>query len=114
MKEFLEANGNIYECESVTTGIDSITFTIANGNATDLEQAFRTVSSLTTTLEGEENPSGYYDHLKFDSITTHEDGSVSVTMHIKGEVERRLDALEEGQEILNGAVMELGQEIGGV
>ena len=114
MKEFVTANGTTYECKNVTTGLDSITMTMDGYTADDLITAFADVSELTTTLEGEETPHGTYKNLKLESVTTNvEDGSVSVTMHIKSEIERRLDALEESQKIQNGAIAELSQTIGG-
>lgn len=114
MKEFVTANGTTYECKNVTTGLDSITFTMDGYTANDLMAAFADVSELTTSFEGEVEPHGVYNHLKLESVSTNTDDlSVSVTMHIKNETERRLDALEESQELQNGAIMDLGKAIGG-
>lgn len=114
MKEFVTANGTTYECKNVTTGLDSITFTMDGYTANELMAAFANVSELTTSFEGEEKPHGVYEYLKLESVSTNADDlSVSVTMHIKSETERRLDALEEGQEIQDGAIMEIGKAIGG-
>lgn len=113
MKEFVTANETTYECKNVTTGLDSITMTMDGYTASDLMAAFSDVSELTTAFEGEE-PHGIYKNLKLESVTTNaEDSSVSVKMHIKSEIEMRLDALEEGQEIQNGAIADLGTMIGG-
>lgn len=112
MKEFATANGVTYECKNVTTGIESITLTMNGHTANDLMQEFSDVSELTTAFEGEETH-GTYKNLKLESVTTNvEDGSVSVKMHIKSEIERRLDELEEGQELQNGAIDELAQVVG--
>lgn len=116
MKEFVTANGRIFECSSVTTGINSITLRMENQDADDVEAFFRDVTELTVTFEGEEEPHGVYAEpqfsLAFESITKFEDGSIAVTMHIKSEIERRLDALEAGQELQNGAIDELAQVVG--
>lgn len=126
MKEFVTANGTTYECKNVTTGIDSITFTVDGYTANDLMAAFADVSELTVSFEKQkeswddstdivlEDPHGIYKNLKLESVSTNvEDGSVSVKMHIKNEIERRLDALEEGQALQDGAIMDLAKSVGG-
>lgn len=129
MKEFVTANGRIFECSNVTTGLNSITFRMENQDADDIEAFFRDVKELTVSFEKEsytegddqdpvlEEPHGIYTEPKFslgfESITKYEDGSIAVTMHIKNEIERRLDALEEGQELQNGAIEELANIAGG-
>lgn len=132
MKEFVTANGRIFECSKVTTGADFITLTMENRDADDIEAFFRDVKGLTVSFgsgsglsgysEGGdqdpvlEEPHGVYEEpqfsLSFESVTKFEDGSVAVTMHIKNEIERRLDALEEGQELQNGAIDELANVVG--
>lgn len=113
MKEFVTANGTTYECKNVTTGLDSITMTMDGYTANELMEEFADISELTIAFDGEEQH-GIYKNLKLKSVTTNmEDNSVSVTMHIKSEIERRLDALEESQEIQDGAIMELAQSVGG-
>ena len=132
MKEFVTANGHIFECSNVTTGINSITLRMENRDADDVEAFFRDVTGLTVSFEKESGLSGYAEgdgqepvlddphgiytepkfSLAFESITKFEDGSIAVTMHIKSEIERRLDALEEGQELQNGAIDELANVVG--
>lgn len=133
MKEFVTANGRIFECSNVTTGLDSITMKMENQDADDVEAFFRDVTGLTVSFEKEIGLSGYTEvggkepvldephgvyaepefSLAFESITKFENGSIAVTMHIKNEIERRLDALEEGQSIQNGAIAELAKMNGG-
>lgn len=125
MKEFAAANGIIYECKNVTTGLDSITMTMENQTADEMIAAFECVSELTVSFEKNndsllgdhelvlDEPHGIYKNLKLESVSTNVlDGSVSVTMHIKNEIERRLDALEAGQELQNGAIDELANIVG--
>lgn len=101
MKEFVTANGRTFECTNVATGLNTITLTMENQNRDELETFFRTVTGLTVSMEGEGEPHGVYTEpdyvLKYKSITSYEDGTVAVTMHMKDEEERRLDALEESQ-----------------
>lgn len=129
MKEFVTANGRIFECTRVTTEINSITMTMENQDVDDVEAFFRDVKELTVSFEKTKDPDEYREELvleephgiyteprfslAFESITKYEDGSIAVTMHIKSEIERRLDALEKGQEIQNGAIADLGAVIGG-
>lgn len=130
MKEYVTANDRIFECENVITGLDSITLKMKNQDADDVEAFFRDVKGLTVSFEKEgglslekddqgpelEEPHGVYKEprfsLSFESITKFEDGSIAVTMHIKNEIERRLDALEAGQELQNGAIDELANVVG--
>lgn len=124
MKEFVTANGNIYECTSVTTGIDSITLTMQNQERDEVEELFSSVSELTVSFEKQqrslsggiqlEEPHGVYKNLKLQTVAKNvEDGSVIVTMHIKNETEQRLDALEKTEKIQNDVIAELTKTIGG-
>lgn len=113
MTEFVTANGNVYECRNVSTGLDSITFTVEGYTANEMMAAFADVGELSVSYAGE-NPHGVYENLKLETVSTNaDDGSVTVVMHIKNEIERRLDALEESQDIQNGAIKELAQSVGG-
>lgn len=113
MKEFITANEKTFECISVQTGTDSISFTMENQATADLEPFFRGVSKITVSDTKLGNPYGNFENLRFESITTNDDYSVTVKMHIKSEIERRLDALEASQELQDGAIMELAQNVGG-
>lgn len=126
MKEFVTANGRIFECVNITTGLDSIMLTMENQDANDLLVAFGDVSELTVSFEKQkesleegfgldlEEPHGVYENLKLESVSTNvENETVSVTMHIKSKIEIRLDRLEEVQEIQNGAIDELAAMQGG-
>lgn len=125
MKEFVTANGRIFECSNIDTGVDSISMEIVNQDAADLESFFAGVSSLTTHFEvplglGEErsepileDPHGFYDHLKLNFVNKNViNNSVVIVMHIKSEIERRLDALEEGQALQDDAITDLVNSVG--
>lgn len=126
LKEYVKANGSIFECVNVETGMDSISMEIINQDAAVLEAFFEGVSSLTTHFEapvepGEgregtalKEPHGIYNHLRLNFVNKNTiNGSVVIVMKIKSETERRLDALEESQEIQDGAITEIGKVIGG-
>lgn len=114
MKEFVTANNRIFECSRIETGLDSIVMTMEDESVLGLEDFFADVTELTISFEGEEDPHGTYKHLELKSVTKNvSDGSVSVTMRIKSEIERRLDALEAEQELQNGAIEELANIAGG-
>ena len=62
--------------------------------------------------EGAEEPYGVYDHLILNApVTRHDEaGTVVVTISLreKTDTEKRLDALEESQEIQDGAIEDIG------
>ncbi len=104
--EYITANGTEYGCQTVTTGINMISFTMQGQEIASIEAAFKGVTELT--VSGEDKVTyGNYEYLSFESATVYADGKVSVTMHIKDETEHRLDILEETQEIQDGAIEEL-------
>lgn len=158
MKEFVAANGRIFECENVNTGIDSVTIIFAtlnegavecvnaateynpkkivleSRNADEIETLFRSVTEMIVSFgkykmpeedfaeENEkdlilEEPHGFYEEpqfsLSFESVTKFEDGTLAVTMHIKSEIERQLDALKKGQKLQDEAIIELAGMVGG-
>lgn len=125
MKEFVTANGVIYECKKVETRTDSIEMTIEGRTVSELISEFENVTDLTVSfgenkedLNGNfspvlEEPHGFYKNLKLEHVGTNvQDGTTLVIMHIKSEIERRLDALEAGQELQNGAIDELANVVG--
>lgn len=94
--EYITVNGTEYECESVTTGISSISFIMRGQEISDIEAVFKGVTELEVS-EKDKVVYGTYEHLSFESATVYEDGNISVTMHIKDAAELRLDELEETQ-----------------
>lgn len=105
MTELVTANGITYECKNVSTGTDSISFTVEGYTAAEMEEALEGVSEITTSYEGELRPHGTFGNLKLESVTKNaDDGSVTIKMHIKNEIERRLDALEESQKRQDEAI----------
>ena len=62
--------------------------------------------------EGAEQPYGIYDDLTLNAPPTRHDenGAVVVTISLRGktDLEKRVDVLEEGQEIQDGAIEDIG------
>lgn len=126
MKEFVTANGSIFECERVETGVGSITLIMRDQNFDDAKSFFQNVTELTTSFDKQnrraslngdldlEEPHGVYKNLKLESVSENvEDGTISVTMHIKNEIEQRLDSLEKTEKIQNDVIAELTKTVGG-
>ena len=98
MKKYVTANKQTFTCISVDTLPGMLMFTVEDRESGYLEAFFREVTELTTSLEGEETPSGNYTEpefsLAYKSVEKHADGTVTVRMRIKTEQEKRLDRLE--------------------
>lgn len=104
--EFIKTNGVEYACESVVTGIDSISFSMKGQKVADIETAFRSVTELTVAGEDKE-VYGTYKNLSFVSATVYGDCSTMVTMHIKSDTEIRLESLEQTQAEQDEVIAEL-------
>lgn len=113
--EYITANGTEYQCKTITTGMNNISFTMEGQTISAIETAFRQVTDLT--VSGTDKVTyGTYENLSFESATVHEDGTVEVTMRIKTPTEMRLEALEQGQaslestqELQDEAIIELAE-----
>lgn len=94
--EYIKADGIEYECQTVTTGTDSITFTMEGQTVESIHTAFKDVTELT--VSGEDKKTyGIYSGLSFASAAVDADDTVSVTMLLKTPEEIRLDNLEKTQ-----------------
>lgn len=109
--EYIKVNDILYECKSIITGIDSISFTMEGQNVTEIQEVFKGVTSLTVQPNNEEStkPYGYYENLSFVSAAVYADESVCVVMHIKSDIEIRLDNIEASQEIQDEAIAEVAE-----
>lgn len=110
--EYIKANGIEYECQTVTTGTDSITFTMEGQAVESIHTAFKDVTELT--VSGEDKKTyGIYSGLSFASAAVDADDTVSVTMLIRPDLERRLEKVEASQDIQDEAIIELAGIISG-
>ena len=110
--EYIKAGGIEYECQTVTTGTDSITFTMEGQAVESIHTAFKDVTELT--VSGEDKKTyGIYSGLSFSSAAVDADDTVSVTMLIRPDLERRLEKVEASQDIQDEASVELAGIISG-
>lgn len=94
--EYIKADGIEYECQTVTTGTDSITFTMEGQAVESIHTAFKDVTELT--VSGEDKKAyGIYSGLSFASVTVNSNNNIIVKMLIKTPEEMRLDNLEKTQ-----------------
>lgn len=110
--EYIKADNIEYECQTVTTGTDSITFTMEGQAVESIHTAFKDVTELT--VSGEDKKTyGIYSGLSFASAAVDADDTVSVTMLIRPDLERRLEKVETSQDIQDEAIVELAGIISG-
>ena len=95
--EYIKAGGIEYECQTVTTGTESITFTMEGQEIASIHTAFKDVTELTVSGE-DKTPYGIYSGLTFSSAAVDADDTVSVKMLIRTPTERSLDAIEKTQD----------------
>ena len=104
--EYIKANGTEYECQSVTTGLDSISFVMAGQEISAIKTSFKDVTALEVSGE-DKTVYGTYENLSFESATVYTDDSIRVTMHIKSDTEVRLENLEQSQSEQDEMIAEL-------
>lgn len=104
--EFITANGVEYASKSVTTSTNQIRFVLDGQQIGDIETAFRQVTDLTVSGE-DKSVYGTYSNLSFESATVHDDGSITVVMHIPSEQELRMAALEKAVAEHDEAIAEM-------
>lgn len=110
--EYIKVGGIEYECQTVTTGTDSITFTMEGQAVESIHRAFKDVTELTVSCE-DKKIYGIYSGLSFALAAVDADDIVSVTMLIRPDLERRLEKVEASQDIQDEAIVELAGIISG-
>lgn len=96
MNEIITAGGANYTVENVTTGINTISFTVTDPAAGDVEEIFKEVKELTVG-DTEGAVYGKYPDVEFESLTISADGKVSVAMHILDRTEKQIRELQASQ-----------------
>lgn len=104
--EYVIVDGTSYETESVSTGMDSISFALAGLEIATAVEKFKPVTDLSVSDE-DLKPYGVYSNLTFVSATVDADGLVTVVFHIARPEELRLTALERSQAEQDDAIAEL-------
>lgn len=96
MNEIIIVGGVNYATTKVTTGMNTISFTLSDIAVNDAYAVFKTAESLK--IAGEEDVVyGLYSDVKFDHLTIYDNGTIIVTMRIPTELEKRISALELSQ-----------------
>ena len=108
--EYITTNGVEYAAKHVTTTTNQIIITLADQMISDIEPAFRAVTSLSVSGEDKQTY-GEYDHLAFESAEVLASGEIVVTMRIKSETELRLDETSETLRVQDGAISDLGEAV---
>ncbi len=103
--EYITANGTKYECKTVVTSTNAISFSMDGQEIETIRVAFQGVTELTVSNEPDETY-GTYSGLTFESATVYSDGTIKVVMHIPSETELRLAALEEANASLEASQAE--------
>lgn len=106
MNELITAGGVSYTTTKVTTGTDTISFTLSDMMANEAHAAFKNVKSLEV---GEEDGAAYglYPDVRFDHLTIYADDSITVTMRIPTDVEKQISTLQASQAEQDEAIAEL-------
>ena len=95
-----------YKTESVTTGINNISFTLADMAIVDAVEAFFDVTELKVS-GADLQPYGIYKNLTFKSAKVDAEGLVTVEFHIASAEEIRIATLEQTQAEQDEVIAEL-------
>lgn len=95
-----------YKTESVTTGVDSIGFSVADMEIADAVKKFKSVTELN--IAGEDlKPYGFYSNLTFASAMVDAENNVTIKFTIASAQDLRIEALEKSQAEQDEAITEL-------
>ena len=103
--EYITANGTKYECQSIETRTNEISFAL-KGEVDTLKSVFKDVTSLTVSAE-DDVTYGKYENLRYHAITEYDDGTVEITMKILTDVEIAVENLQKTQAEQDEAIAEL-------
>lgn len=106
MNEIITAGGVSYTATNVTTGTDTISFTLSAVTGEEAHTVFKNVKSLEVGEKAGE-AYGLYPDVRFDHLTIYADESIIVTMCIPTEIEKQISALQVSQAEQDEAIAEL-------
>lgn len=105
-KEYVIIGKENYKTESVVTGGDSISFSLADMEIAVAVKKFKTVTELS--ISGDDlKPYGIYSNLTFNAALVDDNGLVTVIYHIMQSVDKRLSELEKTQIEQDEAIAEI-------
>lgn len=93
MNEIITVGDVEYTTTKVSTGINTISFTLSDMTEDDAKTIFEAAKMLSV---GDENGVyGEYPDVEFESIMIDAEGSITVTMHILSKMEKQIKSLQE-------------------
>lgn len=106
MNEIITVGGVNYTATKVTTGINTISFTLSGLTVDEAHEVFKNAKSLEV---GEEEGVAYglYPDVRFDHLAIYADESLIVTMRIPTETEKQINALQVSQAEQDEVIAEL-------
>lgn len=105
-REYVTSEGESYKTESVTTGLNSIAFTLSDMSIADAVSKFASVTELDVS-GADLQPYGVYQNLTFASAEVDAAGLVTVRFIIASATDVRLAALEQSQAEQNVVIADI-------
>lgn len=109
-KEFVTIDGITYATENVSTGLDTISFSITEMAIEKALETFKPATELSVSKDGEE-PHGVYANLKFASATVDADRLVTVTFRIASDMEKRMENIETSMSVLADGLADMSEQV---
>lgn len=101
--EYVVVGEESFKTKSITTGINSIDFTLADMNISDAVAKFSTITKLEIAAE-DLKPYGVYTNLSFESAMVDADKFITVRFHIATDIDVKMTQFEKSQEMQNNAI----------
>ena len=106
MNEIITVCSKKYTATNVITGLHTISFTLSDLTADEVETVFKSVESLTVS-DDQNNVYGEYPNVVYKSVTKDADGNVSVSMSILAQEQVQIKELQTSQAEQDEAIAEL-------
>lgn len=106
MNEIITVYSKKYTATNVITGLNTISFTLSDLTADEVETVFKSVESLTVS-DDQNNVYGEYPNVVYKSVTKDADGNVSVSMSILAQEQVQIKELQTSQAEQDEAIAEL-------
>lgn len=106
MNEIITVCSKKYTATNVITGLNTISFTLSDLTADEVETVFKSVESLTVS-DDQNNVYGEYPNVVYKSVTKDADGNVSVSMSILAQEQVQIKELQTSQAKQDEAIAEL-------
>lgn len=104
MKEIIKIDGVSYTATKMSTGTNTISFTLSDLTVEEVYTAFKNARSLT--VGDGTNTYGNYPNVEFESVTIDAEENITVVMHILNRIEVQIRELQAAQAELQVATAE--------